>query len=139
MYVQVGTQSRHHVQHVKTSAMQHEWYVFPLFYSGLPSSNSDRSAHQVGWYRVSQMTSVFFSYWKHEKESVFFFFWTSSLQTPALLWNWWEDPAELHGCSFPGSERHSGQRSLLDALPSFKAQSEDKQQADKHFHNSTEQ
>lgn len=28
----------------------------------------------------------------------------------------WEDPAELHDCSFPGSERPRGQRGLLDTV-----------------------
>lgn len=38
----------------------------------------------------------------------------SSLQTSACIGNQREDPAELHGCSFPGSERARGQRSTLD-------------------------
>lgn len=38
----------------------------------------------------------------------------SSPQTPGRLRNQWEDPAELHGRSFPGSERPGRQRSLVD-------------------------
>lgn len=40
----------------------------------------------------------------------------SSLQTSACIGNQREDPAELHGCSFPGSERARGQRSTLDTV-----------------------
>lgn len=39
-----------------------------------------------------------------------------SLQTSACIRNQREDPAELHGCSFPGSERARGQRSTLDTV-----------------------
>lgn len=38
----------------------------------------------------------------------------SSPQTPTRLRNQREDPAELHGRSFPVRERPGGQRSLVD-------------------------
>lgn len=90
--------------------------------SGLSSSYSDGSAHQVGRHRVSGIPrdwilrqNVLIS-WRHLEVGKCCL-WThpvSSHQAQARLRNWWEDPAELHGCSFPGSARPGGKRGLID-------------------------
>lgn len=102
------------------------WIIFLLFppSSGLSSSYSNGSAHQVGRHRVSGIPrdwilrqNVFIS-WRHLEvgKCCLRTHPVSSHQAQARLRNWWEDPAELHGCSFPGSARPGGQRGLIDAV-----------------------
>lgn len=108
----------------------YEWQVSESFFffsppsSGLSSSYSDGSAHQVGRHRVSGIPrdwilrqNVFIS-WRHLEvgKCCLRTHPVSSHQAQARLGNWWEDPAELHGCSFPGSARPGGQRGLIDAV-----------------------